>query len=106
MYTKGSEISNADSLSHPRPVNSIITRYSRVPSEYVIYLNTYQDKILSGVLANIMYVTNGWPTTVELTLRTYGFKKYKLSSLNSCMLLGNRIIMPTVEHMRILDNLH
>ena len=64
---------------------------------------TRHDKILSRVL---YFVQNGWPATIEQTLKPYASRKYKLSSLNGCVLWGTRVVVPTAGHKRILDDLH
>ena len=89
-----------------------------VPSEHVLLLEhlssgpvtatqiktmTRQDKVLSRVL---YFVQNGWPATVEQTLKPYASRKYELSSLNGCVLWGTRVVVPTAGHRRILDDLH
>ena len=89
-----------------------------VPSEHVLLLEhlssgpvtatqiktmTRQDKVLSRVL---YFVQNGWPATVEQTLKPYASRKYELSSLNGCVLWGTRVVVPTAGRKRILDDLH
>ena len=99
VYKKDSEISNADGLSRlPLPTSSSQT--IPVPSEHVLLLEhlssgpvtatliktmTHQDKVLSRVL---YFVQNGWPATVEQTLKPYASRKYELSLLNGCVLWG------------------
>ena len=116
VYKRGSEISNADGLSHlPLPASSSQT--IPVPSEHVLLLEhlssgpvtatqiktmTRQDKVLSRVL---YFVQNGWPATVEQTLKPYASRKYELSSLNGCVLWGTRVVVPTAGRKRILDDL-
>ena len=117
VYKKGSKISNADGLSHlPLPIASSQT--FPVPSEHVLLLEhlssgpvtatqiktmTRQGKVLSRVL---YFVQNGWPATVEQTLKPYASRKYELSSLNGCVLWGTRVVVPMAGHKRILDGLH
>ena len=116
VYKRGSEISNADGLSRlPLPTSS---QTIPVPSEHVLLLEhlssgpvtatqietmTRQDKVLSRVL---YFVQNGWPATVEQTLKPYASRKYELSSLNGCVLWGTRVVVPTAGRKRILDDLH
>ena len=117
VYKRGSEISNADGLSRlPLPASSSQT--IPVPSEHVLLLEhlssgpvtatqiktmACQDKVLSRVL---YFVQNGWPATVEQTLKPYASRKYELSSLNGCVLWGTRVVVPTAGRKRLLDDLH
>ena len=64
---------------------------------------TRQDKVLSRVL---YFVQNGWPATVEQTLKPYASRKYELSSLNGCVLWGTRVVVPTAGRKRILHETH
>lgn len=76
VYKKGSEISNADGLSH-LPLPTASSQNILVPREHVLLLEhlsygpitatqiktmTFRDKLLSRVFH---FAQNGWPATVE-----------------------------------------
>ena len=116
-YKAGRHRCNADALSRlPRPVS---ISNDHVPEDLVLMLNhlsstsadaarikewTAKDPVMSRVLR---YLTTGWPNqTPSKDYQPYFTRRDKLSSLDGCILVGSRIIIPPPGRQPILEELH
>lgn len=64
---------------------------------------TRKDPDLSKLL---QYIQSGWPGTVDPSLSTFASKKEELTSLNGCILLGTRVLIPKPGREAVLQELH
>ena len=109
--------SNADALSR-LPLETMEDKADDLPSELVLLLEnmdklpitaraiakwTQSDPILSRVYK---YTQNGWPETRLTDLKGYQQRRTELSTLNGCLLLGARVVIPPKGRGQILCELH
>ena len=116
-YKAGRHLCNADALSRlPHPVS---ISNDNVPKDLVLVLNnlsstsadaarikewTAKDPVMSRVLR---YLTTGWPNqTPSKDYQPYFTRRDELSSLDGCILVGSRIIIPPPGKQPILEELH
>ena len=116
IYKAGDKLANADGLSRlPLPdAPSIVP----VPPDTVLLLESMQlspvtvrhikqwttrDPIMSRVLR---YVLQGWPATTDEELLPYSRRRTELSIQDSCLLWGNRVVIPPPGRSSILSLLH
>ena len=64
---------------------------------------TQRDPVLSKQL---QYNQNGWPTTVDPLVASFASKKSELSSHDSCILWGSRVLILDLGREPILQELH
>lgn len=65
---------------------------------------TQKDPFLSHVLD---YILNGWPNHVDNeTLLPYFNRRQQLSIEQGCVLWGQRVIIPPVYRIKLLEDLH
>lgn len=114
-YRPGSLNSNADFFSRYPSENlneeqSTITNnifltelsHSPITSTEISYYSKH-DSIISLV---IEYTLTAWPNKIADRLKPYFYRKNELSIENSCLLWGNRIIVPLELQTKVLDELH
>ena len=116
-YKAGDSLSNADALSRlPRPVT---TTADCVPGDLIHLINhlsstavnagnirewTAKDPVLFEVLR---YTLIGWPeATISEELKPFQSRSRELSTLDGCVLLGNRVIIPPQGRNAVVVELH
>ena len=117
IYRPGQQIGNADGLSRwPQPVPEEpeqqlcdILLMAEAPEDFPVNIHqiemlTKSDKTLSRVRH---YMLTGWPTKVtDQELRPYWLHRSELSLHEGCILLGCRVVVPTLLRRDILRALH
>ena len=114
-YRSGSENLNADFFSrYPSKddtnESSIVTNnvlmtelsHSPVTSKEVSSFSK-RDPIVSSV---IEYVQTGWPNKPPEGLIPYYTRRDELSVVDSCLLWGNRVVIPFQLRLKVLEELH
>ena len=116
-YKPGKYHGNVDGLSRlPLPdqpkvvpksgsVIMLLEHMNETPVNVVAIRNwTRRDPTLSKVLS---YVQNGWPTTcTEESIKPFFRRRDELSVEESCILWGNRVIIPPQGRKSVLKDLH
>ena len=112
-YRRSEDHGNADALSRLPPLEESITdeceiyRVSYVDDLPVdssdISDKTRRDPILLQVLE---YVLTGWPNHVDRGLQPFFTKREELSTERGCLLWGSRVLIPSIYHQTVLDELH
>nr|XP_055073117.1 uncharacterized protein K02A2.6-like [Misgurnus anguillicaudatus] len=64
---------------------------------------TRRDKVLSKVLK---YVMDGWPRSVDESLKAYHSRRDELSTERGCVLWGTRVIIPDKLRKIVLKEIH
>ncbi|CAC5416660.1 Uncharacterized protein K02A2.6 [Mytilus coruscus] len=116
VYKEGKKNSNADALSR-LPLNR--EGKTEVPAEMIMLMDhmdstpvtaqqikawTRKDPIL-GQITN--YVLKGWPNYRDNDeMKSYFSRKTELSVFDSCLLWGNRVVIPNPGRKIILQELH
>lgn len=111
VHRKGKFMAHADGLSrlplkNGSGIDSIcsLNFSNELPiSVDIIRKETNQDKILVEV---INYLKSGWPEKVPDYLKPYRVKAESLCTENGCLFYINRIVIPSVLHMKVLKSLH
>lgn len=115
-HKSGVTLSNADALSRlPRPVT---TRSDRQPADLLHLINhlsgtpvqaavikdlTNKDPVLSQVRK---FVLSGWPEETPPEFKPFRTKSLELSTIDGCLLWGNRVVIPPQAQEAILSELH
>ncbi len=115
-YRPGEKIVNADGLSRLPLPNT--PKEAKVPAEVVMLLETLlaspilavqirkwtdRDPLLSRVRT---FVMKGWREESEAELAPYRQRKDELSTIDDCVLWGNRIIVPVAGRPDVLTLLY
>lgn len=117
-FKSGSENLNADALSR-LPLPDMDFRKTAAVPEFISLLETMDEIFLTSndikiwtqrdpVLARVLkYVLSGWPgEVVEKELLPYLQRRDELSTLEGCLLWGNRVVVPPPAREKILEELH
>uniref|UniRef100_A0A5S6QAX4 RNA-directed DNA polymerase n=1 Tax=Trichuris muris TaxID=70415 RepID=A0A5S6QAX4_TRIMR len=115
VHKPGTQIGNADALSRlscnasheekpePREIFFIEELPSPALTAAEIAKLTQRDPQLSSVLN---WVWKGWPSRSEQGFEAYFAKRNELTVHKSCLLWGNRVVVPKQGQQRVLDELH
>ena len=115
-HKSGITLSNADTLSRlPRPVT---TRSDRQPADLLHSMDhlagipvqaavikdlTNKDPVLSQVRK---FVLSSWPESTPPEFKPFKTKSLELSTIDGCLLWGNRVVIPPQAQEAILSELH
>ena len=115
-YRSGNENNNADCMSRLhfdkefKGKHSVVDNHvfmtelihaSVTVKEVALYTN--RDPKLSKVIS---YINRGWPNKTEEQFKPYFIRRSELSVDNSCVLWGDRVIMPMQLRTKVLEELH
>lgn len=116
VYKEGSKNANCDALSRlplptktePEESTELVLLMEHMDSTPVtsdqIKTWTRKDPVLSRV---VNHVLKGWPYRIEDNdIKPYFSRKSELSVYDSCLLWGNRVVVPTPGRMTLLSELH
>ena len=76
-------------------------------------MDSLQDSPVSAVQIkqwtdhdSLLYILQGWPDLVEEDFQPYYQKRTELTIQDGCILWASRVVVPTVGHSKVLEELH
>jgi len=112
VYARGDNIPQADHLSRlPEPddtpvessVNFVDHLETKIVSAADVAAETAKDPVF---IEAHFYTQHGWPQEPPAILKTYHDKMYEHSSLDGCLLRGNRVAVPSALQTTVVQRLH
>ncbi|XP_050502926.1 uncharacterized protein K02A2.6-like [Diabrotica virgifera virgifera] len=112
-YRKGSQMYEADMLSRlplsdPTEVDGYINSFNLTEELPLTFEDVAKVTKTDTVLVKVLdFVKTGWPSKItDPVMKPYFLKRHEMSVEENCLLVGSKVIVPTVLRNKILELIH